>query len=195
IWESVPTTSARSRQRARPPTMPITLIVEDRPVDRQFLSTLLTSAGHTVVEASDGIEALRLAERRVPDLVISDILMPTIDGSEFVRRLREVAVLASTPVIFYTPTYHEREARALARQCGVTKILTKPGQPDVILATVDAALKSRERRHGDRRGAPQPGKWEGAQHLAAWPGRVACEDDEALGAADDREAREERMAA
>src|SRR6185503_2238028 len=143
IWESVPTTSARSRQRARPPTMPITLIVEDRPVDRQFLSTLLTSAGHTVVEASDGIEALRLAERRVPDLVISDILMPTIDGSEFVRRLREVAVLASTPVIFYTPTYHEREARALARQCGVTKILTSPSRPEMILAAVVTALESR----------------------------------------------------
>ena len=59
--------------------MPITLIVEDRPVDRRFLSSLLSSAGHTVVEASDGIEALRLAERRVPDLVISDILMPTIE--------------------------------------------------------------------------------------------------------------------
>jgi PAS domain S-box-containing protein len=149
--------------------MPITLIVEDRPVDRQYLSTLLTSAGHMVVEASDGIEALRLAERRVPDLVISDILMPTLDGSEFVRRLRAVAVLASTPVIFYTPTYHEREARVLARQCGVTQILTSPSRPEMILAAVVTALESR--------GLKTVGLSDGAGV------------DEAL------EAREERMAA
>jgi PAS domain S-box-containing protein len=123
--------------------MPITLIVEDRSVDRRFLSSLLSSAGHTVVEASDGIEALYLAERRLPDLVISDILMPTIDGSEFVRRLRGVAALARTPVIFYTPTYHVREARALAQACGVTDVLTHPSRPEMILATVVAALESR----------------------------------------------------
>ena len=126
--------------------MPTTLVVEDRSVDRQSLSALLTSAGHTVVEASDGLEALHLAERRLPDLVISDILMPTIDGSEFVRRLRAVAALARTPVIFYAPTYHEREARALADECGVTQVLTKPSQPEMILATVDAALVSRRRK-------------------------------------------------
>ena len=137
--------------------MPITLIVEDRPVDRRFLSSLLSSAGHTVVEASDGIEALRLAERRVPDLVISDILMPTIDGGEFVRRLRGVSTLARTPVIFYTPTYHVREARMLAQTCGVTQVLTHPSQPEMILAAVMAALESSGREtpamtHRRRRG-------------------------------------------
>ena len=107
--------------------MPITLIVEDRPVDRQFLSTLLTSAGHTVVEASDGIEALRLAERRVPDLVISDILMPTIDGGEFVRRLREVAALAGNAGDFpYRDLSRARGARAGASSAASRKF--SPGR-------------------------------------------------------------------
>jgi PAS domain S-box-containing protein len=116
------------------------LILEDRAIDRKFLATLLKSVGHTVTEASDGAEGLRLAARTPPDLVISDILMPTGDGFEFVRRLRELGGFAQTPVIFYTATYHEREVRALAQQCGVVDILTKPSEPTSILAKIDAAL-------------------------------------------------------
>src|SRR5260370_33959350 len=117
------------------------LIVEDRPIDRRFLGTLLKSAGHTVIEASDGLEALALASRTLPDLVISDILMPTLDGYELVRQMRETPQLRRTPVIFYTATYHEREARTLAHQCGVADILTKPSEPKVLLAKVDAVLE------------------------------------------------------
>ena len=90
----------------------------------------------------DGDEALRVAESRVPDLVISDILMPTVDGFAFVLRMRETATLTRTPVIFYTATYHEREARKLAQQCGVEEILTKPSEPNTILARVNAVLAS-----------------------------------------------------
>src|SRR6202011_2197947 len=75
-----------------------------------------------------------------PNLVITDLLMPTMDGYEFVRQMREIPAVASTPVIFYTATYHEREARALAEHCGVSDIITKPSEPEVILAKVDAVL-------------------------------------------------------
>ena len=91
------------------------LIVEGRPIDRKSIATVLKSAGHSVTEASDGVEGLRLAERTPPDLVITDILMPTADGYEFVRRMRNVATLVRTPVVFYTAAYHERDARALAQ--------------------------------------------------------------------------------
>jgi PAS domain S-box-containing protein len=117
------------------------LIVEDRPLDREFLVVLLKSAGHTVTEASDGAEGLRLACDTRPDLIISDILMPTVDGFEFVRRMREIHTLARTPVIFYTAAYHAREARVLALQCGAD-ILTKPSDYATILARIDAALES-----------------------------------------------------
>src|SRR5258708_4994048 len=122
-------------------TMASILIVEDRPLDRKFLSRLLESDGHVVTGASDGGEALTLVLRTHPDLVISDILMPTVDGFEFVRRLRENSESADIPVIFYTATYHEREAQSLARQCGVVDILTKPSNPKTILDKVNAALE------------------------------------------------------
>jgi len=126
------------------PRMAAILLVEDQAVDRDFLATLLRSAGHSVTEASDGADALRLARRAPPDLIISDIMMPTVDGYEFVRRLRNIDRLARTPVIFYTAMYHEREARVLAQQCGA-EILTKPSEFKLILARVDAALAAGER--------------------------------------------------
>src|SRR5438552_16300607 len=95
------------------------LIVEDRQPDREFLASLLGHSGYSVLKASDGIEALALVEHERPDLVVSDVLMPHMDGFEFVRRLRDIGGLRHTPVIFYTATYHDREARALAAQSGV----------------------------------------------------------------------------
>ena len=116
------------------------LIVEDRPVDRKLLATVLKSANHKVLEAADGGEAFDLVSSRRPDLVVSDILMPSVDGYELVQRIRETPALAHIPVVFYTATYHEREARALAAQCGVAAIMTKPSTPTTILQTVDRAL-------------------------------------------------------
>src|SRR6185295_8906476 len=63
-----------------------------------------------------------------------------MDGYEFVRQMRAIPAVAATPVIFYTATYHEREARALAERCGVRDIITKPSEPEAILAKVEAVL-------------------------------------------------------
>src|SRR6185295_4893924 len=90
--------------------------------------------------AADGLEALALARRERPDLVIADILMPTMDGYELVRQLRADPAIAQIPVIFYTAYYHEQEAQALAQACGVAHILTQPSEPEVVLRTVDEAL-------------------------------------------------------
>ncbi len=89
------------------------LIVDDRAVSRQFLVTLLGYSGHRLVEASDGAEGLQRARSERPNLIISDILMPTMNGYEFVQRLHQEPSLAGTPVIFYTATYLEREARQI----------------------------------------------------------------------------------
>jgi PAS domain S-box-containing protein len=119
------------------------LIAEDRAVDRLFLATLLGHHGHAILQASDGAEALALVQSQRPHLVISDILMPTMDGYEFVRQMRAIPAVADTPVIFYTATYLEREARALAERCGVRDIITKPSESEVILAKVDGVLGRR----------------------------------------------------
>jgi signal transduction histidine kinase len=116
------------------------LVVDDRPINREFLATLLGYAGHQVIEAADATEGLRFARATPPDLSIVDIMMPEIDGFEFVRRLRADPMLSQTRVIFYTATYLEAEMRDLARVCGVEHTIVKPAEPQVILDTVQAAL-------------------------------------------------------
>lgn len=112
------------------------LVVDDRVVNRQFLATLFAYAGHYVVEAADGGEALDRARESPVDLVFSDILMPAMDGVELARRMRSDARLAHIPVIFYTATYRSSDARKLAAECGVQDVLSKPSEPSVILNTV-----------------------------------------------------------
>src|SRR5947199_5061308 len=116
------------------------LIVEDRIADRKELSAVLRSGGHTVIETANGAEALEGVRRTNASLIIRDILMPFVDGYELVRRVREEPELATLPVIFYTAMYHEREAKALARECGVSGIITKPSTPERILTEVTQAL-------------------------------------------------------
>jgi CheY-like chemotaxis protein len=124
------------------------LIVDDRPNNRQFLLALLGNSGHKVLEAANGLEALGLMQSARPDLVITDILMPTMDGYEFVTRLRADPQLATTPVIFYTATYSEAQAMRLAASCGVDTVLPKPSDPSRILAAVDQALHGRGQASG-----------------------------------------------
>jgi len=114
--------------------------VDDRPTNRDFLVTLLGYQGHRLLEAVDGKEALELVQSVHPDLIISDILMPTMDGFEFVRRLRTDPALVHTPVIFSTAHYLDAEAKALAQQCGVPYILAKPSEPKTIIQVVSSAL-------------------------------------------------------
>jgi signal transduction histidine kinase/CheY-like chemotaxis protein len=116
------------------------LIVDDVPANREYLVTLLGYGKHELSEAADGAQGLEQARLQRPALIIADIVMPTMDGFEFVRKLREMPQIGATPVIFYTAAYYEYEARALARDCGVEHIITKPSEPQLILETVNKAL-------------------------------------------------------
>ena len=118
------------------------LIVDDLLINRQLLVKLLVSQHHLVWEASDGAEALQIARKERPDLVISDVLMPTMDGYEFVRQLRADPLIGQTPVIFITGNHLGREARALAESCAVSSILYKPCDQEEVLKSVDTALKN-----------------------------------------------------
>ncbi len=158
-------------ERKRWGTMGKILIVDDDPTSRNFLTTLLANRGHRLWDAADGAAALELVRTQRPDLVIADILMPTMDGFEFVRRLRSEPAIADTAVVFYSAVYHQREAQALAQAAGVQHHLVKPAEPQVILQTVDAVL----------RGGPPP---------APTPAAVADFDQEHLRVVSDRLASE-----
>lgn len=116
------------------------LVLDDRPDNREFLLTLLRYVGHSPLESGDAEQALALVRSARPDLVISDVIMPEVDGFEFVRRLRAEPAIAHTRVIFYTAAYMEVEVRRLAESCGVQHVLTKPTEPRELLAVVQAVL-------------------------------------------------------
>ena len=118
------------------------LIVDTNPSDRRMYVTLLGNFGHRLLEANDGVEGLALAKAELPDLVITDILMPHMDGFTLVRRLRAEPLLAGVPIIFQTANYFEAEVQKLAQASGIRFILSKPADPQEILRTVNAALKS-----------------------------------------------------
>jgi diguanylate cyclase (GGDEF)-like protein/PAS domain S-box-containing protein len=117
------------------------LVVDDNETNRKLLVTLLRFEGYLTVEAVDGHDGLVAARREKPGLVISDILMPSMDGYEFVRRIRADASISATPVIFCTAHYHEREARSLAASCQVARVLTKPCETRELLRTVAQVLE------------------------------------------------------
>ncbi len=121
------------------------LVVDDHPANRALIATLAGYDGHETFEAGDGAEGLAIVRAERPQLVICDILMPTMDGYEFVRRLRADPAIAATEVMFYTANYHEREARNLATSLGVARILVKPCDPEAILEAIGEAL-AREAR-------------------------------------------------
>jgi signal transduction histidine kinase/DNA-binding response OmpR family regulator len=119
---------------------PRVLVVEDRAHDRLYLTSLLGPERFIVTEAVNGEAGLAAAATQAFDLVISDVLMPRMDGFEFVRRLRHTARGADLPVLFHTRTFHEHDARALADECGVVDVLIKPSEPAELLAKIDAVL-------------------------------------------------------
>lgn len=119
------------------------LIVDDHPDGRELLVTLLGYQGYRMLAASDGREALQLVCQEQPDLVIADVLMPVMDGYEFVKELRSRPEVAETRVIFYTANYHEQAALELAKKCGVLAVLTKPAEPDQVMALVEQMLQDK----------------------------------------------------
>jgi signal transduction histidine kinase len=120
------------------------LVIDDRASGREYLVTLLSYYNHQILEAGDGREGLEVARSEHPALVITDILMPTMDGYEFVRQLRADPAVSGTPVIFYTAAYLETEANKLAAACGVKFLVTKPCEPQELLEKINSALSSRE---------------------------------------------------
>lgn len=122
--------------------MATVLIADDDRANRELLTTLLRHGGHRVLEASDGVQALEISLLESPDAVIADILMPKMDGFEFVRRLRSDPAGAPIVVIFCTAYFMEDEVRGLAEACGASLVLEKPLEPEETLRALEEVLAS-----------------------------------------------------
>ena len=106
------------------------LIVDDRPSNRAFLNALLGYTGHRLLEAEDGAQALAVARAQRPDLIITDINMPKMDGISLIREARKL--LRFTPILALT-TESQQGKRDEAKKCGATGWLVKPvGGADLV---------------------------------------------------------------
>ena len=102
-----------------------TLIVDDNAADRKILRYLLERHGGEIVEAADGEEALTLARRERPALIISDALMPRMDGFQLLRRIKGDAELRAIPFIFYSSVYTGKMDEDLALALGAAQRLVR----------------------------------------------------------------------
>jgi adenylate cyclase len=110
------------------------LVVEDDPDARELLRSILTLAGLNVVLARDGEEGLERAREVSPDLVITDISMPRLDGLGLIRRLREVPDLLNIPILAITSYGMEKAMDAI--RTGANRALARPVQNHLVLVFV-----------------------------------------------------------
>ena len=115
------------------------LIVEDNPVVRMLLEAHLEAASHTVMAAANGDEALQLAAAVKPDLVISDLDMPGLDGFGLLKALRADSALADLPVIFLTG-HDDPDTFRKSAVSGVNDFVNKPINRDVLLRAIGNCL-------------------------------------------------------
>ena len=117
------------------------LIVDANATDRNTYVVLLENLGYRILEATNGVDALEVARAELPDLIITDIIMPSMDGFTLVRRLRTDPLLMNVPVVFHTTNYEETEIHRLAHSSGIQHILRKPSEPHEILRVLNESLK------------------------------------------------------
>lgn len=126
------------------------LVVDDQEEIRMVLRAILEAGGHEVTMCTNGVEALEQAERQVPDAVVTDGLMPLMDGFMLRRRCASEPALKHVPFIMYTATSADTNAEAVARSLGFRRFLIKPQPPEVLLGAVEEVLTP-----------PTTGSWHG----------------------------------
>src|SRR5258708_5391666 len=139
--------------------MPIALIVDDIDENLYLLRVLLNANGYDVVEARNGAEALALANNAKPDLIITDLLMPVMDGFTLCRTCRTTPELADIPIIVYTSTYTDSEDETLALNQGADLFLLKPMDAPDLLKAIDELMRKHAADFRPRR--PLPDESEG----------------------------------
>jgi PAS domain S-box-containing protein len=130
------------------------LVVDDIDEARYLLKALLEGNGYRVTIAGNGLEALAAARADAPDVIVSDALMPTMDGFALCRAWVRDDVLKAIPFIFYSATYTSPEDEKLALALGAVRYLIKPQEPEVFLDELSDVLKTWAKRPVPEPAAP-----------------------------------------
>ncbi|GAI84309.1 unnamed protein product, partial [marine sediment metagenome] len=120
------------------------LIVDDNKEGLYILEALLKGGGYEVVSAGNGAEALEKLSTKSVDMIISDVLMPVMDGFKFCKEVREQDELKNIPFIFYTATYKDEREEKLASKLGADKYILKPAEPEELIKIIQGMLRDVE---------------------------------------------------
>jgi CheY-like chemotaxis protein len=123
--------------------MALIVLMEDDAATRTLVTSVLKKDGHEVLSAENGVHGLILAEDRKPDLIISDVQMPEMNGFEMLATLRQSPQLQSTPVILLT-SLQERAHMRIGMTTGADDYITKPFRPGELREAVSAQLNKRQ---------------------------------------------------
>lgn len=115
------------------------IAVDDSASLREMVRFTLTEAGHSVLDAEDGLAAVELAKNNLVDLVIADVHMPNLDGISLVKELRALSGYKYVPILMLT-TDSDSGLKQQAASAGATGWLVKPFSPDRLLMTVNRVL-------------------------------------------------------
>jgi len=115
------------------------LAVDDEPHILKLVSFSLRSGGFDVIEASDGLSALAIAEAERPDLILMDVMMPVLDGFEACRRLKDNPATMDIPVVMLTAKTQLSEQKT-GMDCGAGGYICKPFTPKDLVAQVEGFL-------------------------------------------------------
>ncbi len=118
------------------------IIVDDNEQNLYHLQFMLGGKGYKVIAAANGAEALEKARKSPPDLIISDILMPVMDGFTLCREWKKDESLRLIPFVFYTATYIHEKDREFALSLGAEEFLVKPQEPDLFLKTIGEIINN-----------------------------------------------------
>jgi DNA-binding response OmpR family regulator len=117
------------------------LVIDDEPLVRRAICQMLVRGGHTTLEATDGSEGLKLAQAQMPDLVITDLLMPNKEGIETIRELRRDD--PALPILVMSGNSGSSLYLQIATLLGAHAALSKPFKAAELLAAVTALLRRR----------------------------------------------------
>ena len=116
------------------------VIVDDIAINRELLREAFEAEGHTTLEAADGVEALQILNREKVDAMLSDIMMPRMDGYRLCHEIRDTDRLRDLPIVIYTSTYTSPSDEKLALRVGADKYLRRPAPFETILLALEEAI-------------------------------------------------------
>ncbi|MBI5649162.1 MAG: GAF domain-containing protein [Chloroflexi bacterium] len=132
------------------------LLVDDDEQNLYLLQVLLHAQGYEIYVARDGTEALESARRNLPDVVISDILMPGMDGFTLCRAWKKDAQLGAIPFVFYTATYTDSRDEEFALNLGAERFIRKPAEPEVFVSILREVIAEHQQGKLVAPRAPEP---------------------------------------